>query len=120
MKIRVLTLLMSVFYLYSCGGDGDNMPPPDNNPPPTTTVTYTKDIRPIVMTTCATANCHLGSTGASGFGLETYTLLKDAAINRPLYTRIQSTTNSMPASGRMSQTNINLFLAWRDQGYLEN
>lgn len=106
---------------YSCGGSDDEpTAPPNNDPPPTTPVTYNLHIKPIVMITCATSGCHLGATGAPGFGLETYALLKDAAINKPLYTRIQSSTNPMPASGKMSQANINLFLAWRDQGYLEN
>lgn len=107
---------------YSCGGGSDDSADGGNsNPPPVTgAVTYTVDIRPIVMTTCATANCHLGSTGQAGFGLETYALLKSAAQTRPLFTRIQSTTNPMPPTGKMSQANINLFLAWRDQGYLEN
>lgn len=119
MKIKIILFGFTAL-LYSCGGGSDDSPDGNNNPPVTGTITYTKDIGPIVMTTCATAGCHLGSTGSPGFGLESYTLLKNAAQTRPLYTRIQSTTNPMPPSGKMSQATINLFLTWRDQGYLEN
>jgi hypothetical protein len=121
MKTKLLLIGFTVL-LYSCGGGSDDpMDGGGTNPPPVTgTVTYNKDIQPIVMTTCATANCHLGSTGQAGFGLETYALFKSAAQSRGLFTRIQSSTNPMPPTGKMSQANINLFLAWRDQGYLEN
>ncbi len=120
MKTKYLILVFAAF-LYSCGGGSDDSMNGNNNPPPVTgTVTYAKDIQPIVMTTCATASCHLGNSGTAGFGLETYTLLKSAAQNRPLFVRIQSTTSPMPPTGKMSQATINLFLAWRDQGYLEN
>lgn len=114
----IFTLLIIT---YSCGGDSDEpSTPPNNNPPPTTPVTYNQNIRPIVSITCATSGCHTGANPAPGFALDTYAQVKEAAMNRPLYTRIQSSTNPMPPTGRMSTTNINLFLAWRDQGYPEN
>jgi len=87
-----------------------------SEPPISGDITYTNSIRSIVNSNCI--SCH-GSTPSNGapMSLTTYTEVKNATQNRGLITRIENGT--MPPSGNLSTSQIQLFKDWKSDGYLE-
>ncbi len=85
-------------------------------------VNYTEHIKPIINNNCLT--CHNSNPNPIGpFPLETYDEVQDKTENGNLLQRIQLPVGDpliMPQTGKMSQTNIDIILKWKDQGYLEN
>ena len=87
--------------------------------PVMTAITYTQHVKPILDTSCATSGCHNATSSAAGLVLETYVQAKDAFENRFALGRMQSQGASMPPSGNLPDTTIEIMKDWRDQGYLE-
>jgi hypothetical protein len=82
----------------------------------TKNATYTTDIKPIITTNCT--ECHY--SGGQSPTLTTYTQVKNAASASKLLCCIQAQgCITMPPSGKMSQTKIDLILLWKTQGYTE-
>ncbi|WP_299108190.1 hypothetical protein [uncultured Tenacibaculum sp.] len=120
MKTKTLQLLvLSIFIsLASCSSDSDSSPTPVN-PNPTAKTTYEKDVKTVINTSCATASCHDAVAPTGGLPLTNFLQVKNAAQNGNLIARINSTTNSMPPTGRV-QSIVNLINNWKNDGYLEN
>jgi hypothetical protein len=77
-------------------------------------VSWTKDIKPIIQTSCAKSGCHVKGSGRKT--LETYADVKDVAGE----VRRRTQNGSMPYDGPLSQVSISLIACWIDDGALEN
>jgi uncharacterized membrane protein len=86
------------------------------------TVTYTNFAKSIIDNNCL--SCH-GATPSNGapMSLNSYSLVKDAVINRGLLdriSRVQGASGMMPNGGtRLPQTTINSMNEWQTDGLLE-
>ncbi|NVK52299.1 MAG: hypothetical protein HWD85_05140 [Flavobacteriaceae bacterium] len=114
MKKVFLTLLMASIFVGCASDSTDDV----TNPPPAK-ITYAKNIKPLVDTSCATSGCHNAASKQAGLTLETYAQVKNAFLNGNAFARIESTTNPMPPSGKLPDGTIQTIKKWRDQGYLE-
>ncbi|MFY0674025.1 MAG: c-type cytochrome [Bacteroidia bacterium] len=84
--------------------------------PEETNITYAENIESIFSSNCA--GCHeSGNNYAPVFS--GYAEVKDRTENGALLDRIQSDTNPMPPAGKMSAENIQAFIDWANDGYLE-
>ncbi len=127
MKKKIVTAaLISVFAFLGCSKSGDPEEPMNGNPPPNETpnpnpmsVTYEGDIEGIIQSNCL--SCHQSPPiNNAPMALTTFEEVMNAVENRGLITRINSTTNPMPASGRMPAATRQLIEDWVDQGFPEN
>lgn len=86
------------------------------------TVTYTNFAKSIIDNNCL--SCH-GATPSNGapMSLNSYSLVKDAVMNRGLLdriSRVQGASGMMPNGGtRLPQTTINSMNEWQTDGLLE-
>ena len=91
-------------------------------------VSFATVIQPILTEDCATAGCHVSGVQvpdlSAGKAYDQLTQLgyvdTTNAENCLLYKRIIGTTKPMPPSGKLSNTEISLILAWIKQGALNN
>jgi len=116
MKNTFLIILLA-FIASSCYNDkrenlNPQLPASDNTSTcDTTAVTYTKDIQPILNSSCT--GCH-GS--GSQYPLNTYAAAK--AENDKSITK--TANGSMPqGSSPLSDCKVNKFRAWKNQGYIQ-
>lgn len=77
---------------------------------------FTTDVMPIFMTHCATPACH-NSTGAGGVVLQTYDEIK-AKVDRIKQRVLIDKT--MPPSGALSTSELNIIQCWINSGALNN
>ncbi|MGB0429272.1 MAG: hypothetical protein ACPGLV_02275 [Bacteroidia bacterium] len=107
-KSSVYTLALAVcvsivgLSVSSCGGEEE--------------ITFSADVSTVFDTNCK--GCH--ETGANYAPVfSSYADIKDKSMNGTLMDRIQSDTNPMPPAGKMADEDIQLFLDWAEDGYLE-
>lgn len=81
-------------------------------------VTYEKDVKTIMESHCT--NCHINGGQASFLPLVNYTQVRNSAEFGNLIQRMNSTTNPMPSSGRLSAAILALIDKWEADGFLEN
>ncbi len=74
---------------------------------------WINDIRPIVQTSCAIADCH---DGVSRPDLKIYSNAKKVAVQMKTETR----NRNMPRDGTLTQSEIDLIGCWVDDGALDN
>ncbi len=115
MKKLLILSIFTTFFL-SCSNDSTD----DVTTPIPTVITYNKDIKAIMDTSCATSGCHNAASNAGTLTLENFTQVRNAFVNRNALGRMESTTASMPPAGNLPSTSIQKIKDWRDQGYLEN
>ena len=113
---KIFTLCFFTILFSNCATDSTD----DLTTPIPTAITYTQNVKAIIDTSCSTSGCHNAAGNSAGLTLETYLQVKDAFINRNALGRMESTTASMPPSGNLPSTSIQIIKNWRDQGYLEN
>lgn len=93
--------------------DGNN-----GNDPDPGSISYAADIRPIIQSNCV--SCHGDPpTNSAPMKLTTLDDLKDAAENRGLLGRLNSSTNPMPPSGMLPAATRKLIEDWIDLGFPE-
>ena len=81
---------------------------------------YTTDIAPIINQSCATAACHDNDQPRKGLDLSTFDKVKTAfGSNGNAWSRVNSTNNPMPASGKLAQSKIDLIKNWIDNGFIQ-
>lgn len=89
---------------------------PDPKPQdPTEAVSYTGDIRPIVVNFCAT--CHHGDDPDGGFVLDDYDDVREHTEDGDLLERINDDADPMPPAGLMPERQRELFKQWAAGGY---
>lgn len=92
---------------------------PEPEPAPTPiSAKYNNDVKNIMNNYCTA--CHSGANPSSNLSLTTYAEVKAAAQNRGLYTRMNSSANPMPASGKLSTDKLAIVDKWIQDGYPEN
>lgn len=110
-----MILFLSILFV-SCSSSSDEptpTPPPNNQ-----TTTYNGHVKTIIDNNCV--SCHDASTPEAGLPLTTYSQVKSAVLNNGLISRINNTSNPMPQTGLMSQTNRSTIADWQADGLLEN
>ena len=79
--------------------------------------TYSGEISPICINSCAVTGCHLGSTPAAGLDLSDYDDVARVANNDKLMNRLQGISGPvMPPGGPLPDCDIESFLEWVDSG----
>jgi hypothetical protein len=101
----------------------------DNSPAITTTVSFSKDIQPILTTSCAKSGCHSGSVAPNLSAGIAFNALENGNfinINTPASSEVYlwmtgKRAVTMPAGSANNPSNINaLVLAWVKQGAKNN
>jgi hypothetical protein len=83
-------------------------------------VTYTKDVKPIMITKCATPNCHVPG-GSNPTDLDTYAGVKAIVDNGRFKKRmIDGNPSFMPTSGKLSGSVLGNIQCWLDNGAPNN
>lgn len=81
-------------------------------------VKYNNNVKTIIDANCI--SCHISGGQASFLPLVNYTQVKNAAESGNLINRMNSVTNPMPASGRVSADMLAVIDKWKADGFLEN
>ena len=81
-------------------------------------ITYNADVKTIIDNNCT--GCHGTVSPQAGLSLVTYQQVRTAAEIGNLIQRMNSATNPMPPSGRLSADIRAIIDAWADDGFLEN
>ena len=126
-----MSVLTVVILLAGCYYDkADQLyPDPSNNPGTggnlcdTTAMSFTNDIKPIMMQYCGLAGCHDAATPSFGYDLTIYAGVKMANDADRLIGVInhQSGFQPMPKGmPKLNECNINKITAWVNQGALDN
>lgn len=94
---------------------------PNEQPPISLTqqITYEKDVRGIINSSCATTNCHDDINPTAGLALTNYTRVRTAAESGKIFSRINNTSSPMPPTGLLPSSTRNIISQWRADGYLE-
>jgi len=121
MKNRLLTLLIIGSLFTACSSHTYDDISAEEQPEPEV-VTY-QDVQGIIANNCLM--CHSSPPqNAAPMSLSSYTLLKDAILNRGLINRISLPDGNgalMPLGGpRLPQASIDLIVEWETDGLLEN
>lgn len=88
-----------------------------NNSCDTSNVTFSKTIKPIMLTNCATSNCHAGSQASAGINLETYAGVQQYATAS--YNAMKN--GSMPkGSNKLADCYISQMSIWINNGTPNN
>ena len=83
-------------------------------------VTYTKDIKPVMLSDCAIPGCHVAG-GENPTDLDTYAGVKAIADNGHLKKRmIDGNPSFMPPAGKLSTTTLSNLQCWLDAGAPNN
>ena len=116
-KILYSGILFSAIFYGCSSSSNDDLTSPTPNPDPSAKITYDANIKSIMTGNCT--SCHGNPpTQNAPYSLSTYTQVKDKVDI--ILTRINSSTNPMPASGQMPLATRQLFQQWKDDGLLEN
>ncbi len=86
------------------------------------TPTYTKDVKPLMDTYCATSGCHSASSKADGKDYSSYTVVKTNSSSNAFMGSMQhlSGYNAMPkGSSKLSDTQLKTISCWINNGKLE-
>lgn len=122
-------LMLSLLLLAGCSSSDttegtmepeNNSQYPDDNSAATNpgAVTYSGDIRPIIQSNCT--SCHSNPpTQNAPMSLTILAEVRSAINNRGLLSRINSTTNPMPPTGRLPSETRQLIADWADLGFPE-
>jgi hypothetical protein len=118
----ILCIFSLGLFLISCSSSEpeivDQIDPID--PTPVAKTTYNKNVKTIIDNSCATSACHDSTNPANGLRLTNYSEVKNAASSGNLITRMNSSSNPMPASGRLTTTTLAIIDKWKADGFLEN
>lgn len=106
-KNLISTLVISMLVFNCSSGGDDNEPDPDPIPE---TVSYNSHVRPIISGNCI--SCHAATpTNGAPTSYTTYDQVK-AGVEGNIIFRINSSTDPMPPTGRMSANNIAIIQKW--------
>ena len=124
-----MVLVLALLLLASCSSSdtsegvmeprNNSQNPGDDSPTPNTgSVTYTDDIRLVMQSNCT--SCHSNPpTQNAPMPLTTLSEVMSAINSRGLLSRINSTSNPMPPTGRLPAATRQLIADWADLGFPE-
>jgi uncharacterized membrane protein len=128
-KEKILIPILMSLFLAGCSSSDtsegtmeprNNSPSPDDNSPTPNpgAVTYSDDIRLVMQSNCT--SCHSDPpTQNAPMSLTTLEEVRSAINNRGLLTRINSSSNPMPPTGRLPAATRQLIADWADLGFPE-
>jgi hypothetical protein len=115
--ISALCILLFIVILQSCV---DHTLPEVNIDECGGTVSYASQVKPIVDTSCAIAGCHNGDNGADK-NWTVFTNFQSKSSNvKDRITRPAGADGHMPASGSITEDEIQTIVCWVDQGAKNN
>ncbi len=120
----ILAVLLSMFLLYSCYYDHEDLLYGNNNGPctdTTGTVSYSQKVMPILQQNCY--NCHTGGFPSGGIVMGSYNADKALAQNGKLYGSISHMAGyaAMPQGApSLSACRIAVIKKWIDAGMQNN
>lgn len=118
MKTKLFFLFsVSFFFLISCSSDETEDPMMGDDS------TYSGFIQPLMNSSCATANCHVGGSPANNLDLSAYGAVKLIADDGRLIgsTFWQSGFSQMPrGQAQLPQTTLDRIQLWVDDGAPNN
>ncbi|MEB8328668.1 c-type cytochrome [Flavobacteriaceae bacterium KMM 6897] len=113
-NILKFILPLASILVFSCSSDSEEDLNPTEKEVIENDITYTADIKPIITNNCI--SCHgVPPTNGAPFSLTTFSEVSSRANN--IFTRTNNGT--MPPTGKLPQTNIDLISAWIDGGKKE-
>ncbi|WP_422090186.1 hypothetical protein [Tenacibaculum ovolyticum] len=121
-NIKIAFCILSLgLFLTSCSSSSepdiiDPVDPIDTS----TKTTYDKNVKTIIDNSCATSACHDTTNPANGLRLTSYSEVKNAASSGNLISRMNNSSNPMPASGKLNTTTLAVIDKWKADGFLEN
>jgi uncharacterized membrane protein len=84
-------------------------------------VSYSQDVVPIIMNSCAVSGCHTSSSAANGIVLETYEQLFVLREDVLKTVRHEAGVTAMPiGSDQLAAEQIQKMACWIEQGALDN
>ncbi len=89
----------------------------------TVTVSFSTQIQPIFIQSCATSGCHDAASGAAGYVLESHSQLSDDNIIKTAFKTIKHDPNVSPMpkfQAKLNDSLIQQIQCWIDQGKLDN
>lgn len=118
MNYKNILIITFLVVLFSCTNDKQS---DFEVQPCVDTFTYNDCVKTIIDNNCIICH-HSGANALGPFPLETYEQVKEKAENGALLDRIQLPDGAdgiMPQTGKMPQANIDVILAWANEGYIE-
>ena len=108
-NLTYLFLAISVALLVACSNDSeDDLTDPINSSDP---ISYNGDVKVIIDNNCISCHGNPVSNGAP-MPLTSFAEVVDAVNNRGLIGRMDSNTNTMPPSGKLPQTIVDIVKQW--------
>ncbi|WP_442267715.1 hypothetical protein ACSIGC_08630 [Tenacibaculum sp. ZS6-P6] len=118
--MKPLINLFSISILLTISSCSTSEVPSDETPiDPVEKITYEKDVKGIINSSCATTNCHDAVNPTAGLALTNFNNVRNAAENGNLFGRINNSASPMPPSGLLPSSTRNIISQWRADGYLE-
>lgn len=106
-KSFLLLLMMGI--MFACGDDAEEMEPVVD-PCDGTEYTYTSNVKSIIDSNCATANCHDGSNARPDY--RTY----DGIFAFRIQAATRAANGSMPPSGALPDDMVEILQCWVADG----
>ncbi|MCA6073570.1 hypothetical protein [Fulvivirga sedimenti] len=117
MKLPQILILASLVALSACYYDNEEMLYPNESSCYDADVSFEVDIKPLIITKCATAGCHVSGTGRVVLG--SYSSIKNIADDGQLKDRVL-TRKDMPPGAPLSACDQDKLRAWLDNGAINN
>lgn len=125
--MKQLVAIFFIVLLAGCYNDkADKLYPAPATPAPcdTTNVTFSKDVKPILLASCATSACHDAATASNGYDFSVYTGAMAGALNGRLLSTIKQPSGEpypMPKGlPKLDSCSINKITRWVNQGAQNN
>ncbi len=125
--MKKLGAIICVVLLAGCYNDkADKLYPAPTTATPcdTSNVTYSNDVKPILLSSCAKSACHDAATPSNGYDFSGYTGAMAAALNGRLLGTVKQAsgeTNPMPKGlPKLDSCSINKITRWVNQGAPNN
>ncbi|MCT4629071.1 hypothetical protein [Winogradskyella sp.] len=112
--IGITTLIIGLSCTTAIIDEGDK----NSLPPLTREVTYQSDIQSIMTNNCIT--CHAGPVPSASLDLSNYQNTRLSAEQGSLVSRMNSVTNPMPPSGKLSPQILQIIDKWVTDGFPED
>lgn len=119
-SLSALLLVCIAVFIGSCSNNSKEELLGPCNP---VVVSYSKDIKPIMLQHCSTPGCHSAVSAASGINLEDYANTKPVALGNRFMGTIKQEVgfSAMPqGGGKLDDCKIQLIQSWVNQGAPNN
>lgn len=113
-KTTILTLGVIALITFSCKKDKTTAPLC------TEEISFSVDVQPIIMNSCATTGCHSGPNASNNMNFTTYENIFEHHVLIGRSIRHESGVTPMPVGPQLSADNISKISCWIEQGAPNN